>query len=478
MKQCTRCLRLMGNALAKCLYCRCEELQELSFGSPSLSQSFRLFTAEIRVDDTAYSIVRPLGKGGFGTVLQVVDSADGRAYAMKVPLQFDEVFTNNQANRPEEIETSQKFLENEINTIQHFKDETFLYIHRRGTARALHRSREVQFPVFLMELAEGTVDSLIRQEAEGKLRIPPAEKAKILKESVGAIAHLHAMNVIHRDLSPDNLFMVDRGGKVSYVLGDFGSSKRLVELKDTSRSTKIVAHTAYLDPLRYGENFRYDFRTDVYSLGVIFTEVLLGRSWLKTIGEANIPHLAAVDFEHDFLRPYAADQISPALLETLAQATRRDPDERFATVEEFRDSLIDALDLDREHTHTPVFTPPPPPVATQTLEWEFRFTLPLPTPSTNDTMAQTTREVSAGGQITLADFRGVRLTIRDFTPQRAEIHGTTLYSVTVAGQAILLNFRGSEWQKLQLPLTLLPGDTRGEFTFQAILHVEGTPHDQ
>ncbi len=475
MKQCTSCLRLIGHAPRRCLYCRSEKLAELPLGAPSLSQSFRLFTAEICVDETTYSIVRPLGKGGFGTVLQVSDPVDGRSYAMKVPLQFDEIFTNNQANRPEEIESSRRFLENEIHTIQNFKDETFLYIHRKGIARALYRGQEVQFPVFLMELAEGTVDSLIRLESEGKLKIPSEERSKIIRESVGAIAHLHALNVIHRDLSPDNLFMVDRGGKISYVLGDFGASKRLVEIKESDRSTKIVAHTAYLDPLRYSENFRYDFRTDVYSLGVIFTEILLGKSWIKTIGEGNIAHLAAIDFEHDFLRPHASDQISPPLLEALARATRRDPDDRFPSVEAFRDALVQGFDTDREKTHTPVITPEPPPVGkAQSLEWEFQFTLALPTPSGGDTFAQPSREIAPGQRIVLADFRGVRLLIPGFTPKRAEIRHTNLYSVTVVDRSVLLNFRNSEWQKLQLPLTLIRDECQGEFTFRAVLMVDGT----
>jgi len=476
MRQCKQCQRFLSDQVTKCLYCRSEEMGELVFDSSSISPSYMIYSHEIVVDDTAYTIVKPLGKGGFGTVIKVIDSSDNKYYAMKVPLIFDEVFSNNKANKEDEIETSQKYLENEITTIVKYMDETFLYIHKKGMAQTSYHGRKVQFPVFLMELAECTINDLIKLESEGKQKVSADEKVKIIRETVNTISRLHSINVVHRDLSPDNVFVVDRSGKISYVLGDFGASKRLYDMKTSGKSSKIVGHSAYLDPARFDEKFRYDLRVDIYSLGIIVAEILMGNFWLKMFGEENISHLMAMDFEREFLMGEGRKHIDPAIVEVLRQAVKRNPEERYESVDEFRNRLFSVLDIgSRQRTMPLQTTPTPEPevLETHSLMFDFYFTVPLPFKSADSTFAQDIIEYDPGERVELGDFRGAKITFDTFRPQKASLRDTNLYSLVVSDNAILLNFKNSEFAKLLQGIKDIKAQVKGELSFKGTIEAEG-----
>jgi serine/threonine-protein kinase len=435
-----------------------------------------IYSHEIVVDDTAYTIVKPLGKGGFGTVIKVIDSSENKYYAMKVPLIFDEIFSNNKANKEDDIETSQKYLENEINTILKYMDETFLYIYQKGMAQTSFHGKKLQFPVFIMELADCTVNDLIKYESEGKQKIADEEKVKIIRETVNTISRLHSINVIHRDLSPDNVFVVDRGGKISYVLGDFGASKRLHDMKVSGKSSKIVGHSAYLDPSRFDEKFRYDLRVDIYSLGIIVAEILMGNFWLKMFGEENISHLMAMDFEKEFLLTEGKKHIDPRIVEVLQKAVKRDPEERYASVDEFRKKLFSVLDISSQRRTMPLkATPTPPPVelTTKPLVFDFYFNIKLPFSIADKTFAQDIIEFDKTDRIELGDFRGAKITFDKFKPKKATLRNTNLYNVVLSDDAIMLNFKNSEFAKLLQKIKDIKDNVSGELSFKGTIESEG-----
>lgn len=476
MRQCKKCERLLSDQVSRCLYCKAEDFKELVFASSSISPSYMIYSHEIVMDETAYTIVKPLGKGGFGTVIKVIDSSENKYYAMKAPLIFDEIFSNNKANKEEDIQTSQKYLENEIDTILKYMDETFLYIYKKGMAQTSFHGKKVQFPVFIMELAECTVNDLIKYESEGKQKISDDEKVKIIRETVNTISRLHSINVIHRDLSPDNVFVVDRGGKISYVLGDFGASKRLHEMQASGKSSKIVGHSAYLDPSRFDDKFRYDLRVDIYSLGIIVAEILMGNFWLKMFGEENISHLMAMDFEKDFLLTEGKKHIDGSIIPVLQKAVTRNPEERYASVDEFRNSLFAILDISSQKRTMPLkITPQPEPeeLTTKPLVFDFYFNIKLPFSTADKTFAQDIIEFDQTDRIELSDHRGAKITFDKFRPRKAMLRNTNLYNVVLSDDAILLNFKNSEFTKLLQKIKDIKEKVSGELSFKGTVEAEG-----
>jgi eukaryotic-like serine/threonine-protein kinase len=135
-------------------------------------------------------------------------------------------------------------------------------------------------PVMLMDLLEGeTLGARIARL--GKIPLP--EAADILIQVVSAVGTAHAVGVVHRDLKPDNIFLVDSPkAPPSVRVLDFGIAK-LVGLEGPTAETGIITGTGsmvgtpcYMSPEQsYGEK-AVDYRTDIWSLGVIFYECLTG----------------------------------------------------------------------------------------------------------------------------------------------------------------------------------------------------------
>jgi len=477
LKQCSGCLRLLSSKVQKCIYCSGGKFAELNFVSSSMSSKYTIYSSEIVVDDRAYTIIKPLGKGGFGTVIEIMSSDRKEYYAMKVPLIFDEIYSNNKANKDEEIELSRKYLENEIDTIINFQSETYLYIMKRGIAKTFFQGRNVEFPVYLMELAECTVKELMDFGERKNHALAYDEKVKIIKETLNAMSHLHSMNIIHRDLSHDNIFVVDRGGRITYVLGDFGASKRLLTLKDSSKSSKIVGHSAYLDPARFEEKYRYDPRADVYSLGILITEILMGKYWIREFGEENISHLMAMDFEKDFLLSHGNKVLNPDLVKVLAKAVKRNPEERFDSIDDFRSAMFKALDIDTQKPSSA----PDPGTQTQeeakpsltTLSVDFLFSLPMPLAGPGKTFTQDIIKFNGQKEITLTDYRGARIDFDDFIPREVNLKKTSLYSATITGHSVLINFKNSRLKALMEPVKEYQKRMEGKIDFRGTLETTG-----
>jgi serine/threonine protein kinase len=392
---------------------------------------------------------------------------------MKVPLIFDETFSNNKANLEEDIEYSKKYLENEIDTILKYMDDTFLYIYRKGTAHAFSRGKEIRFPVFLMELAECTLADIIRHENTGN-KIAPAEKVKIIRDTVNTISHLHSMNVLHRDLSPDNIFVVDRGRRISYVLGDFGTSKRLNEMDISDKSSKIVGHSAYLDPTRFEEKYRYDFRADVYSLGIIIVEILMGELWLKVFGEENISHIYSIDFEKDFLLKEGPKYIEKDIIEIIARAVKRNPEERYESVDAFRQLLFDVLEAGSKESGQVVTPPVVPEVQhSRAIYFDFYFSVSLPFDSEKKTLAHDIIPYREGKKIELRDYRGAKIGFKNFSPKQVKVLNTPLYAAVPAGNSILLNFKNKKFTDLLKTAEEIQDELAGNLYFKGAIEASG-----
>lgn len=476
MNQCRKCRRLLCNHVPQCIYCKNGESEPLKFEPPSITETTVIYTDEIVIDGQAYQIIKPLGRGGFGTVVEVHGTVENERFAMKAPLVFDEIFTNNRGNDPEKLEQSRKSIKKEIEMINRYCDETYLHFPRIGKVTPDSRTGHPPFPVILMELAEGTLDNLIQFEKKGG-QLPGSEKDKIIKGIVNAVANLHEKGVLHRDLSPGNIFMVNRGKRISYVLGDFGASKKLHVPKDRRLTSVPVGQPYYFDPGRLvgGPGYNNDDRIDIFSLAVIISEIVIGKYW-RDFFDDNVSFFTPFDFENEFLLEHGPAYIDKNLLQILCRAVKKDLEMRYFTIGDFRRDVFRVLG--RDWTPDPVLTGPVDiteilrPV-TKTIP--FAFTLKLPYRKEKKTMqiCHETYNISGNGQVALRNFRGGDIVIEDVKPRYVKIKGTSLYDGSIHGNAVRLNFNNKKFEEALRIIASIHDHLRGELHFKGIMEVSG-----
>jgi serine/threonine-protein kinase len=198
----------------------------------------------------------------------------------------------------------------------------------------------------VMEFLAGLSLAMIIRRAAERLpsaRIPVPLVLNMLAQSCAGLHYAHekamngkALNIVHRDISPQNL-VISFEGVVKLV--DFGIAK--AELRETrTRSGTIKGKFAYMSPEQCVAN-NVDRRTDVFALGVIGHELLTGRRLFKR--PSPYETYQAV-MECDVKPPSTIDaEIDPVLDQVLMRAITKDKADRYATAEAFGDALLGYL---------------------------------------------------------------------------------------------------------------------------------------
>jgi serine/threonine-protein kinase len=201
----------------------------------------------------------------------------------------------------------------------------------------------------VIEWVEGRLlRSLLNQE-----RKLPTERAVNLTRAIcDALDYMHKHGVVHRDLKPENI-MVDAQDRIKII--DFG-----IAMKEDARRLTFVNLSStlgtpdYISPEQV-KGQRGDQRSDIYSLGVMFYEMLTGQPPFSG------PNPLAVMNERLLNDPEPArkrnPEISPELQEILNRALERDPRHRYATASEMAWDLEhqDQVGVD-EDAHRPIAT--------------------------------------------------------------------------------------------------------------------------
>ena len=171
---------------------------------------------------------------------------------------------------------------------------------------------------------------------EKKKRLPKKLAIPILSELCDALSYAHALDIVHRDVKPSNLFVARNRG---LILSDFGLAKPMGDAPITAVGSKMMGTPHFMAPEQVfgGET---DARTDIYQTGLIVFKTLTG----------DLPFNDKSHFKAIMLRtqrgPMYQEQhspfLSPRLRAIIDKACKIQPEQRYQTAEELKDALDSA----------------------------------------------------------------------------------------------------------------------------------------
>lgn len=217
--------------------------------------------AEELLDDGRYRLMKTLGEGGMGQVFLAEDTRLKVRRAIKL-------LSLPPGLPVEEQRSLQQRMLQEARAAQKLSD----YSHHIVRVFDVGHARERDEPFLVMEVLEG--ETLSQRMARGKLPLTAAlSLGRTIAETL-AIAHTHA--VVHRDLKPDNVMLIQRGDDDAFVkLLDFGLVK-MEQAEVKTQSGRMMGTLQYMPPEQL-RGMQVDARADVFSLGAVLYEMLSGQ---------------------------------------------------------------------------------------------------------------------------------------------------------------------------------------------------------
>ncbi len=187
---------------------------------------------------------------------------------------------------------------------------------------------------FVMEFIDGT--SL--REVIDTPRIPVATKLEMIVQVCKALDYAHRNGVIHRDIKPTNI-LIDRQGNA--MVTDFGIAQMVTTVDSEVTASDIIMGTlSYMSPEQKLSSTNVDQTTDIYAVGVMLYEILVGK---KPLGHFKLPSELNTEIKKEF------DEI---VLKCLAQ----EPKDRYQHAVELKDAILNTMNHEEASTKTDEFS--------------------------------------------------------------------------------------------------------------------------
>ena len=257
-----------------------------------------------------YHIVKLLGMGGMAYVYEAIDTSMDRSVAIK--------FIRKDAFPPEKWDILYARFDREIKILAKLDNQNIIHIYETGIFD--------ETPYYVMEYING---GTLKQRMLRKFS--PAEAAEILCVIADALESAHQKHILHRDVTPSNIMFRKNG---SPVLTDFGIAKLLNSEKSKGLTSAgfSVGTVEYASPEQcLGK--KLDGRTDEYSLGIIFYEMITGE---KPFSGSSTNETMIRQVKDPLPEP---ENVPENVRKVLFKALAKDPDQRYPTIGEFGKEL-------------------------------------------------------------------------------------------------------------------------------------------
>jgi serine/threonine protein kinase len=258
-----------------------------------------------------YELIDVIARSGMATVFRARDLANGHMVALKVPyLEYEsDLVFHERFSREEQI--GQRLDHPAIIKVLRPKEKSRVYL--------------------VMEYVEG---ELLSERLRRERRFPLETAVALAQQIADALVYLHEHDVVHRDLKPANI-MIQPNGRVKLI--DFGIALDTTLRKMTwGRLSHAMGTPDYMAPEQI-KGMRGDARTDIYSLGAILYEMLTGE---VPFSGNNVHAAMRTKMQDDPTPPRRLrPEISPQLEEIILRALEHNPQDRFESAFELRETL-------------------------------------------------------------------------------------------------------------------------------------------
>jgi len=258
-----------------------------------------------------------VGHGGMGAVYKARQKGLDRVVALKI--------------LPPEVGRDPKFADRftrEAKALARLNHPHIVTVHDVGRAG--------DYYFFVMEYVEG----LNLREAIRAGRLSPQEAMAIVPQICDALQYAHDEGIVHRDIKPENI-LIDKKGRVK--IADFGLAKLLrrgVDDLSLTQDRQVMGTPRYMAPEQMQGSAEVDHRADIYSLGVVFYEMLTGE---LPMGR--------------FAPPSQKVQVDVRLDEVVLRALDAEPQRRYQQASEVKTSVETIAASPRQSAAAPVHGP-------------------------------------------------------------------------------------------------------------------------
>lgn len=264
-----------------------------------------------------YEIIKKIGKGGMGVVYHAHDPQIDRSVALKV-LREDRV-------------VSEDFV------LRFFKEAKFIgRLSHPNIVTVYDVGRDHGTIYIAMEYLQGQpFNEVIRS---GRLSI--GQIIDIALQVANALGYAHEKGIVHRDIKPSNIILTNEG---DVKLTDFGIARAEDSNAAQQTQTGVILGTPFYMSPEQVMGKKIDGRSDLFSLGVILYELIVGRKPFK--GDHFTAIFRAITDDIPVAPLKIDNSIPQSLSDLIMKALSKNPDERFQTSKEMRDALKTCLQV-------------------------------------------------------------------------------------------------------------------------------------
>ena len=262
--------------------------------------------------ENRYRVTARIGHGGMAEVYEGNDIIGKKTVAIKL--------------------IRKDVMENPVNLIR-FKNEATIAasLNHPNIVKVYNHGTVDGFPYIANEFIKG---QNLKQVLDFRSSVPVAEAVDYMIQLASALDYAHSHGIVHRDVKPDNLYVMGDG---TIKLGDFGIAQTDATSQITSKDSEIVGSVHYLAP-EITSGKPATGQSDIYSAGVTFFELITGH--VPYIKNSAID-IAVAHVKEKFPSPKKYLPNCPKEIERIIfKCVKKNPKERYPTAKELYDDLV------------------------------------------------------------------------------------------------------------------------------------------